>query len=192
MNQKPPIFIITGPSGVGKTTIAHALLRRFKWLQKVTTHTTRTPRPGEIDGRDYHFVTPVEFEKKIKANEFLEHATVYGDSYGTAWKDVDAVANAGHAALFVVDVQGAKTLKRKLKTASLIFLAPDSLQSLRTRIGRRRSNETPEQLERRMKTATDEMASQGNADHIILNRQGERPLAIRAVAHVLKSKMQGR
>ena len=190
MNQKPPIFVITGPSGVGKTTIAHALLRRFRRVRKVITHTTRLPRAGEVDHRDYHFVTHEEFNRKKVSGDFLEYAEVYGDQYGTAWKDVEDVQNQGNAALFVVDVQGARTLKKKLKGAVLIFLAPDSIESLRARIGRRRSNESPDQLERRMNSAAQELASQHIADHIILNRQGERMMAIRAVAHVFKNRMK--
>ncbi len=181
-----PIFIITGPSGVGKTMVAHALLRRFKRLKKVITHTTRAPRAGEIDGCDYRFVSRAQFEKKLAAHEFFEHANVYGDHYGSAWADLAHLQKTGYAPLFVIDVQGARTLKKKLNGACIIFLAPDSFESLRKRIAARRSSETPEQLARRWGAAADEMKQQRIATHVVINRQGQRGATIARVMKIIR------
>lgn len=190
MEQRTPIFIITGPSGAGKTMVAHALLRRFKRLKKVITHTTRAPRVGEVDGRDYRFVTRQQFEKKLAANEFFEHALVYGDLYGSAWSDLNALQESGNAALFVIDVQGARTLKKKLRGARVIFLAPDSLASLQKRIAQRRSSETPDQLARRLTAAAEEMKQRRIANHVVVNRQGQRGEAIAKVMKIIRGSLR--
>lgn len=178
-----------GPSGVGKTVIGHALLRRFKRLKKIVTYTTRKQRPGEVNHVDYHFVTPAEFERKVAADDFIEHAVVHGDSYGSAWDDLRRFQQEGISVLFIIDIQGAKIFKRKLKDAVTIFLMPDSMDSLRSRIERRRSKETPEQVERRMQTARREMAQKDWARHVVCNKQGERAEAIRMVAKIVKGYM---
>ncbi|MCX6781323.1 MAG: guanylate kinase [Candidatus Magasanikbacteria bacterium] len=183
------VFIIMGPSGVGKTVIGHALLRRFKRLSKIVTYTTRTQRPGEVDHIDYHFVTPREFERKVAAGDFIEHATVHGDSYGSAWEDLKRLAQQGISTLFIIDIQGAKILKKKIRDAVTIFIAPDNMNSLRVRLARRRSNETQEQVDRRMETARREMAQKDWAEHMVINRQGQRMEAIRAVAKIVKEYM---
>lgn len=178
-----------GPSGVGKTVIGHALLRRFKRLKKIVTYTTRTQRPNEVDHVDYHFVTPAEFENKVAQGDFIEHAVVHGDQYGCAWEDLRQLQAQGISVLFIIDIQGAKIFKRKLKDAVTIFLAPDTMDSLRTRISRRRSNESPEQVERRMETARREMAQKDWAGHVVVNRQSHRTEAIREVAKIVKGYM---
>ena len=187
--MKSVIFILMGPSGVGKTVIGHALLRRFKRLKKIVTYTTRPQRPRETNHIDYHFVSPQEFERKVATGDFIEHAAVHGDQYGSAWHDLDALRNAGNSALFIIDIQGAKIFKRKLKDAVTIFWAPDSLESLRARISRRRSNESREQVERRMETARREMAQKDWAQHVVVNNQGRRGDAIQRVAQIMKSHM---
>lgn len=186
METRTPIFILTGPSGVGKTMVARALLRRFKRLKKVITHTTRTPRVGERDGHDYWFVSREQFEKKLATGVFFEHAQVYGDLYGSAWSDLAALQRAGFAALFVIDIQGARTVKKKLCGAFVIFLTPDSLISLRKRIALRHSNETREQLERRLQAAAGEIKQQRLASHVIVNHQGQRGAAIAQVMKIIK------
>ena len=185
----PHIFILMGPSGVGKTVIGHALLRRFKRRKKIITYTTRTARPGEVDHVDYHFVTPEIFARKVTASDFIEHAVVHGDSYGSAWEDLEQLQRQGISVLFIIDIQGAKILKRKLKNAVTIFLMPDSMDSLRARIERRRSKETSEQVERRMQTARREIAQKDWARHVVFNKQGARQVAIAAVAKLVKGYM---
>lgn len=186
---KSQIFILMGPSGVGKTVIGHALLRRFKRLKKIVTYTTRAQRPGEIDHVDYHFVTPEEFARKAASGDFIEHAVVHGDSYGSAWHDLQTLQQQGISVLFIIDIQGAKIFKRKLKDAVTIFLMPDSIETLRSRIERRRSKETPEQVERRMQTARKEMSQKDWARHVVYNQQNQRQEAIRAVAKIVKGYM---
>ncbi len=186
------IFIVMGPSGVGKTVIGHALLRRFKRLKKIVTYTTRTPRPNEVNNVDYHFVSPTEFTQKIQRGDFIEHATVHGDSYGSAWADLNELQAQGISALFIIDIQGAKILKKKLRRAVTIFIEADTLDALRARISRRRSNETLEQIERRMQTARRELAQKNWANHLVINRQGHRQEAIQAVAQLIKGHMYPR
>lgn len=186
---KSQIFILMGPSGVGKTVIGHALLRRFKRLKKIITYTTRAQRPGEENHVDYHFVSTADFERKIAAGDFIEHAVVHGDQYGSAWEDLKLLQQQGISVLFIIDIQGAKILKRKLRDAVTIFLMPDSMDSLRSRIERRRSKETPEQVERRMQTARKEMSQKDWATHVVYNQQGHRAEAIRAVAKIVKGYM---
>ena len=183
------IFILMGPSGVGKTVIGHALLRRFKYLRKVITYTTRLQRPGEVNHVDYHFVTPEIFAGKVAAGDFIEHAVVHGDSYGSAWKDLEMFQHQGISVLFIIDIQGAKILKRKLRNAVTIFLMPDSLDALRVRIERRRSKETAEQVERRMQTARQEIAQKDWARHVVYNKQDARQAAIGAVGKIVKGYM---
>ncbi len=186
---KSQIFILMGPSGVGKTVIGHALLRRFKRLKKIITYTTRAQRPGEENHVDYHFVSTAEFERKVASGDFIEHANVHGDQYGSAWEDLKSLQQQGISVLFIIDIQGAKIFKRKLRDAVTIFLMPDSMDSLRSRIERRRSKETPEQVERRMQTARKEMSQKDWATHVVYNQQGHRTEAIRSVAKIVKGYM---
>ena len=183
------IFIVMGPSGVGKTVIGHSLLRRFKRLRKIVTYTTRAPRPGEVNHRDYHFVSSNEFERKVRADDFIEHAVVHGDYYGSAWADLEVLQRQGISALFIIDIQGAKILKKKLRQAVTIFIEADDLRALRARIARRRSSETQEQIERRMETARRELAQKHWAQHVVTNRQGQRAEAIQTVAGIVKRYM---
>lgn len=189
VGKNPPVFIITGPSGVGKTTIAHALLKRFRRLRKVITHTTREPRANEVPEVDYHFVSHDVFQNKIDNGDFLEYAHVYDEMYGTAWEDFERTRLEGNSILFVVDVQGARTLKEKIEGSIVLFMTPDSIDSLRTRIAHRLSNETEMQLEKRMTTAHKELDSQDIADHVIINMQGKRAEAVRSIAKIVKMYM---
>lgn len=183
------IFIITGPAGVGKTTVAHALMRRFRRLKKIVTYTTRLPRPGEVQHRDYHFVSRAAFEKKLAARDFFEHAVVHGDLYGNAWADLKRVQAEGHAVLFVVDPHGARTLKKKLRGSVVIFLVPENFEVLRRRLARRRTTESPEHIVERLKTAHRELRQQHIAHYIIVNRQGDRHATENAVARIVRREM---
>lgn len=180
------IFIVMGPSGVGKTVIGHALLRRFKRLKKIITYTTRKPRPGETNHVDYHFVTPQVFERKVANGDFIEHAIVHNDSYGSAWEDLRILQSQGISVLFIIDIQGAKILKKKLRDAVTIFIEADTLDALRHRIERRRSNESDEQIECRMQTARRELSQKNWATHLVTNKQGRRQDAIQNVAKIVK------
>lgn len=183
---KPAIFILIGPSGVGKTVIGHALMRRFKRLRRMVTYTTREPRPDERDGVDYYFVKPAAFARKVAAGDFIEHATVHGDSYGSSWAELRRLQEQGISVLFIIDIQGAKLLKKKIRDAVTIFVQADSFGALRTRLQRRRSNEAPEQIERRLQTARAEMGQKRWAAHVVTNRQGARARAVDEIAKIMK------
>lgn len=155
--RKGKVVIISGPSGVGKTTICTAMLRTFPRLRWSVSATTRPHRPGEVEGKDYHFLSPENFLQKIKAGEFLEYAEVHGDYYGTLVKPIDEAIEAEYSCLLDIDVQGASKIKEQNKyDLVLIFIAPPSLQELGKRLLARGSN-TPATIERRIYNATMEM-----------------------------------
>jgi len=149
------LFVLSAPSGCGKTSVLTELLNKEKSVVRCLTYTTRGPRAGEKDGVDYHFVSKEEFEKKKKSGFFLEWAQVYGNFYGTAGEDVDRLLTSGKDVMLSVDVQGARTIREK-RDAVLIFLVPPSLEELKRRLSGR-GTDTPEVVERRLQEAESEM-----------------------------------
>lgn len=167
--QEKILAVISAPSGTGKDTILHGFNEKFGFFKKVTTCTTRNPRPGEIDGRDYHFLSVDEFKKQVEQGEFLEFENVYADTfYGTRRKDAEQVLSEGHNAVLVIDVNGAKKIKEiRPKTVS-IFITPPSLEELAKRlIGR--GTETPEMIEKRLARADYELSQKDSFDVILQN-----------------------
>lgn len=170
MNTRPGrLLVLSGPSGVGKTTVADRLLRE-EGIERVVTATTRAPRPGEVPGVDYHFLTRDEFEEGIREGRFLEHAHVHENLYGTPRDAVEAGLRAGKNLLLNIDVQGAAILRetaRDLDTVS-VFLLPPSPQVLEERL-RGRGTETAGELERRLETARHELERRDEYDHRVVN-----------------------
>jgi guanylate kinase len=163
-----PAFVITGPSGVGKGTLIRELRERVPGLELSVSATTRAPRQGERDGVDYHFLTPGEFEARVQAGDFLEHASYAGNRYGTLRSEVAGRLAAGVPVVLEIEVQGARQVRRALPEAIAVFIAPPSAQALRERL-LRRGTDPAEQVERRLRTAEQELAARGEFAHVIVN-----------------------
>ena len=172
------LIVISGPSGVGKTTIAQALLRNADF-SRVVTATSRAPRPGERDGVDYLFLSTAGFEERLRRGDFLEHALVHGHHYGTPRQAVLDGAAADKRLVLVIDVQGARQVKESAGSKlariplTLFFIEPPSFDELERRL-RARATDSPEQVERRLATARKEMAERPLYDHIVHNDTVER------------------
>ena len=169
--MKGNLFIITGPSGVGKTSVAMELLRRRLTLKKVVTCTTRPIRDGEVAGVSYHFLTREAMQALIDSGAMFEWDEHYGNLYGSRRADVEALMEAGNDVLFVVDVAGAKTIKEKNPEVTLIFLQAESVEELLERIARRDKGQTTG-LEQRTQAIQREMRYAQFADHQVINREG--------------------
>ena len=175
------MVVISGPSGAGKSTICRRLLEDDR-VQFSVSATTRGMRPGEVDGRDYHFLTPEEFRQRVEAGDFLEYANVHGNMYGTLRGPIRDVVDSGRIYLLEIDVQGALQLKAQNIPGMYVFIAPPDFEELRRRLTDR-NTETPEVLERRLKKAEDEYRERVRYDHIVVNDELER--AVREVAELI-------
>lgn len=177
VKQEPPLLIVvSGPSGVGKDAVLDALGRLGRPFHHVVTVTTRMPREGEKDGRDYHFVSRERFEEMLDKGELLEWAEVYGNGYGVPRGDVKRGLDSGRDVLVKVDVQGAATIKKVVPQAVLIFVAPPTMEDLNERL-RQRNSETTVDLERRVETADAEMRQLPLFDYVVVNDEVDRAVA---------------
>jgi len=168
MKRQGILFIISAPSGAGKTTLCKEVVDIFQNLRHSVSYTTRAPRPGEVHGRDYIFVSPSEFEKMITAGEFAEWAEVHGNHYGTAIKSLDEYRTKGIDVILDIDCQGARQLKERNGDGVFIFILPPSFHELRRRLDSRNSD-SDEVKERRIRNASDEIKELGWYDYIIVN-----------------------
>jgi guanylate kinase len=162
------VFVITGPSGVGKGTLIRGLMQRRPELELSVSATTRAPRPGERDGLDYHFLTREEFDRRVAAGEFVEHADYAGRSYGTLRSELDERLRAGKPVVLEIEVQGARQVRAAMPEAVQVFIAPPSLQALRTRLVGRGTDD-PKEVERRLRVAERELAAQPEFGHVVVN-----------------------
>jgi len=162
------LFIVSGPSGAGKSSLCAALLDSCPELKLSISCTTRSPRPAEIDGRDYFFLTPAEFEAQRERGDFLEWAEVHGHYYGSRRADVEAMLEVGSDVLLEIDWQGARQVAEKLPQAVRIFILPPSLEELRLRLTKR-GQDSAEVVNRRVEAAVIEMSHANEAHHRIVN-----------------------
>jgi guanylate kinase len=166
------LIVISGPSGVGKDTILRRLFQLAPELRYSVSYTTRPPRPGEIDGQSYTFVTEDEFKRLIEAKEFLEWAQVYDQYYGTSRKRVEDALARGEDIILKIDVQGAAFVKKRKPDALFIFITPPSTEELLQRLTGR-NTESPTALERRQREALVELGLAKDYEHVVCNRDVE-------------------
>ena len=173
--RRGQMLVVSGPSGSGKSTLCKRLLEDPRVHFSISA-TTRKPRPGEVDGRDYHFVSPERFRGLIREGAFIEHAEVHGNMYGTPRAAMEEALARGEVYLLEIDVQGALQLKALGEPGLYVFVAPPDMESLRRRLVGR-GTDAPEVVERRLKKAEDEMREQVKYDHVVVNDDLERALA---------------
>ena len=166
------VFIVSAPSGSGKSTLVSRLLSRDSSLLFSVSYTTRTPRGEEVDGVDYHYVSREDFGRRIAAGEFLEHAEVFGNYYGTHRGILEKAQSAGQDLVLDIDVQGARQLKRQIPEAVTVFILPPSRQILEQRL-RARGEDREDVIQRRLREAAEEIRNYQAYDYILVNRDLE-------------------
>jgi guanylate kinase len=180
------LFVVVAPSGAGKTSLVDALLKRDANIKLSMSYTTRAPRPGERDGVDYHFVTRERFESMIGAGEFLEHALVHGNYYGTSKRWIDRELAGDHDVLLEIDWQGARQVRQLFGAITGIFILPPSLAELRRRL-EGRGKDSAETIAKRLANASEEISHVLEFEYIIVNDRFDQALEeIRSVVHAAR------
>ena len=164
----PAVFVITGPSGVGKGTLVRGLLERVAELELAVSATTRSPRPGEVDGVDYHFLSDAEFDGRVLAGDFVEHAAYSGRRYGTLRSELAQRLARDASIVLEIELQGARQIAETMPEAVRVFIAPPSEDALRARLVGR-GTDTLEQVEARLAAAHGELAAMDEFPHVIVN-----------------------
>jgi len=180
------LIVISGPAGVGKDALLQRMQERGCPFHFVVTATDRPPRPGEVHGTDYFFLTTEEFVRMIEQDELLEHAIVYGQHKGIPRQHVREALASGRDVVMRVDAQGAATIRLLVPEAVLIFLTASSEEELEQRL-RARGGDSPEQLERRIATAREEIGRLSEFDYVVVNRNGELDQATDAVLAIIQA-----
>jgi len=170
------VFVITGPSGVGKGTLIAKLLERVPDLELSVSATTRAPRAGEADGRDYHFLTPEQFDGRIEREDFLEFATYSGHRYGTLRSEVRKRLEQGRSVVLEIEVQGARQVRAAMRESIQVFIAPPDPAVLRQRL-ESRGADSAAAIDARLEVAEQELAAQGEFAHCVTNDELERAAA---------------
>jgi guanylate kinase len=167
------LFVIAAPSGAGKTTLVRALMARVPSLRFSISYTTRKPRPNEQHGRDYFFVDHAEFERMVDAGEFLEHARVFDNYYGTSKPQVESMLREGHNVLLEIDWQGAQQIRHAMPECQSIFILPPSRAALEQRL-RGRQTDNDEVIARRLRDSIADMSHWSEFDYVVVNDDFER------------------
>lgn len=170
------VFVITGPSGVGKGTLISRLLERVPGLELAVSATTREPRQGEVDGRDYHFLAGEEFDRRVEREDFLEFATYSGNRYGTLRSEVRKRLDAGHSVVLEIEVQGARQVRAAMRESIQVFIAPPDPVVLRQRL-ESRGADSGEAIDARLEVAEQELAAQDEFAYRIVNADLEQATA---------------
>jgi len=174
--QKGDIFVVSAPSGSGKTTICNRLLERVEGLELSISYTTRPKKSGEVDGRDYYFTDEAGFDKMVKEKEFLEYALVYGYRYGTSREVVSSIVAKGIDAMLEIDVQGGRKVKQALPEAVLVGIFPPDRVTLEQRLSGR-GRDSRKEMDIRLRAAVDEMKELLSYDYLVVNDDLERAVA---------------
>jgi guanylate kinase len=183
--REPPLLIVlSGPSGAGKDSVCDLLIRWQPLMHRIVTATTRNVRPGEVDGRDYHFISNPDFEKILETGGFVEYAKVYDRYYGVPRIEIEDPIAQGRDAIARVDVQGAATLKRLFPDALLIFISPPSIPETLQRM-RQRDQDTPEDQARRAEEARVEMDAAIDFDYVVVNETDRLEETARRIVEII-------
>ena len=169
------LFVVSGPSGVGKSTLCRHILKTIPDVRLSVSYTTRMPRSGETDGKEYRFISQDEFHAKISEHAFAEYAEVYGRLYGTPWKELEQESDSNTDILLDIDVQGARQVMKTLQKSVTVFILPPSLEVLQARLVAR-ATDTPDEQERRFQKAQDEMRSYTEYQYTIRNETLEQAI----------------
>lgn len=180
------LFVLTGPSGVGKSTLVHAVMDRIPGLEFSVSATTRAPRSGEVDGVDYHFLDAAEFAVRVGDGAFLEHATVYGRSYGTLREPVDAALSAGRSVVLDIDLDGARHVRRAWPGGVHVMILPPDLATLQARL-RARATDSEEIIAGRMDQVAEQLAGVREYDYLLVN--DHLPTAVDLLAAVVLAEL---
>ncbi len=170
------LLVVSGPGGVGKGTVVAALARARPDIAVSVSATTRAPRPGEVDGEHYHFVSEAQFDQLIASGGLLEWAEFNGKRYGTPWTSVTSAVDSGKPVVLEIEIQGARQVRERFPSAVLVFLAPPSEEALLERL-RRRGSDDPAAIEKRLDIGRWELAQAGEFDHVVVNEEVERAVA---------------
>ena len=170
MQRQGLLFVVSGPSGVGKSTLCKTMVAQVSHTMLSVSCTTRSPRPGEQEGVDYCFVEEARFRAMIDRDEFVEWAEVYGNLYGTPRQQLDQAMDQGIDVLLDIDAQGARQIMKRFSGAVYVFVTPPSLEALRTRLYRRASD-SPDAIQRRLQSASDEIANYRSYHYLIRNEE---------------------
>jgi guanylate kinase len=173
--QRGRLYVVSAPSGAGKTSLVKALMEREPRIRFSVSYTTRKPRPNEIPGRDYHFVTPERFAEMVAHDEFLEHAQVFDNFYGTGLRTVQEALSIGEQLLLEIDWQGARQVRARLPEARSIFILPPSRSALEQRL-KGRSTDSAAVIERRLKDAAQDITHWAEFDYVVINDRFEAAL----------------
>jgi guanylate kinase len=181
------VFVITGPSGVGKGTLIRGLLERVPGLELSVSATTRAPRPGERDGVDYHFLSEQEFDRRVATGDFVEHASYSGHKYGTLRSELERRMAEAAGVVLEIEVQGARQIRAAMPGAVQVFIAPPSVEALRARLVGR-GTDAPEDVEARLARALEELEAEKEFAHVVVNDRLEQ--ATEELAEIVRGELE--